>query len=59
LRNVYHVYVVNPARHPKARHAEARAFIEFLVSPAIQQAIGAFKQDIHGESLFFPDALAR
>jgi tungstate transport system substrate-binding protein len=59
LRNVYHVYVVNPARHPKARHAEARAFIEFLVSPAIQQAIRAFKQDIHGESLFFPDALAR
>jgi tungstate transport system substrate-binding protein len=59
LRNVYHVYAVNPARHPKARHAEARAFIEFLVSPAIQQAIGAFKQDIHGESLFFPDALAR
>jgi tungstate transport system substrate-binding protein len=59
LRNVYHVYVVNPARHPKARHAEARAFIEFLVSPAIQQAIGAFKQDIHGESLFYPDALAR
>jgi tungstate transport system substrate-binding protein len=58
LRNVYHVYVVNPARHPKARHAEARAFIEFLVSPAIQQAIGAFKQDIYGESLFFPDALA-
>jgi tungstate transport system substrate-binding protein len=58
LRNVYHVYAVNPARHPKARHAEARAFIEFLVSPAIQQAIGAFKQDIYGESLFFPDALA-
>jgi tungstate transport system substrate-binding protein len=58
-RTVYHVYVVNPARHPKARHAEARAFIEFLVSPAIQQAIGAFKPVFHGESLFCPGALAR
>ncbi len=59
LRNVYHVYAVNPAKHPKARRAEARAFIDFLVSPPIQQAIGAFKRDVYGESLFFPDALPR
>jgi len=57
LRNVYHVYAVNPAKHPKAKLAEARQFIAFFVSPAIQQAIGAFKRDEYGESLFFPDAL--
>jgi tungstate transport system substrate-binding protein len=57
LRNVYHVYAVNPAKHPKAKLADARQFIAFLVSPAIQQALGAFKRDEYGESLFFPDAL--
>jgi tungstate transport system substrate-binding protein len=59
LRNVYHVYAVNRAKHPKARYMEARAFIDFLVSPAVQRAIGAFKRDVYGESLFFPDALKR
>jgi tungstate transport system substrate-binding protein len=56
LRNVYHVYAVNPAKHPKAKLREARQFIAFLVSPEIQRAIGAFKRDDYGESLFFPDA---
>jgi len=59
LRNVYHVYAVNQAKHPKAKRAEARAFMEFLVSPSVQQAIGAFRRDLYGESLFFPDALGR
>ncbi len=57
LRNIYHVYAVNPAKHPGAKHAEAKQFIDFLTSPAIQEAIGAFKRDQYGESLFFPDAL--
>lgn len=57
LRNIYHVYAVNPARHPEAKIAEARQFIEFLVSPAIQQAIGAFKREQYGQPLFIPDAL--
>ncbi|HTM02105.1 MAG TPA: substrate-binding domain-containing protein [Vicinamibacterales bacterium] len=57
LRNIYHVYAVNPARHPKAKLAEAKQFIDFLVSPAIQDAIGSFKREQFGESLFFPDAL--
>jgi tungstate transport system substrate-binding protein len=59
LRNVYHVYAVNPAKHSRARRTEARAFIDFLVSPAIQRAIGAFKRDVYGESLFVPGALPR
>ena len=46
LRNVYHVYAVNPARrHQGVKHDAARAFIDFLVSPPIQQAIAAFKRD--------------
>jgi len=59
LRNVYHVYTVNPAKHPKAKHAEALAYVEFLVSPRVQEAIGAFKRDLYGQSLFFPDASGR
>jgi len=58
LRNVYHVYAVNPARHKGVTHAEARAFIAFLVSAPVQRAIAAFKRDEYGESLFFPDALS-
>ena len=58
LRNVYHVYAVNPAKHPKANRAEAKQFIDFLVSTPIQHAIAAFKRDQYGESLFFPDALS-
>jgi tungstate transport system substrate-binding protein len=57
LRNIYHIYAVNPAKHPKARHREARAFIAFIVSTPIQQAIAAFKRDLFGRSLFVPDAL--
>jgi tungstate transport system substrate-binding protein len=57
LRNVYHVYAVNPAKHPGAKLPQAKAFIAFLTSPAIQRAVGAFKRDQYGESLFFPDAL--
>jgi len=56
LRNIYHVYAVNPARHRNAKRAEADRFIAFLVSPAVQQAIAAFKRDEYGESLFVPDA---
>ena len=54
LRNVYHVYAVNPAKHPKAKRAEARAFIEFLVSPPVQQAIAAFKRDVMASRCSFP-----
>jgi tungstate transport system substrate-binding protein len=57
LHNVYHVYVVNPARHKGVRIAGARAFAAFLTSPAIQRAIGDFKRQEYGEPLFFPDAI--
>ena len=57
LRNLYHVYAVNPAKNPRIQRDAARTFIDFLVSPPIQQAIADFKRADYGESLFFPDAL--
>jgi tungstate transport system substrate-binding protein len=51
------VYAVNPKKHASVKAAEARAFIEFLVSAPIQQLIADFGRDVYGESLFFPDAL--
>ena len=57
LRNVYHVYAVNPAKHSRAQAASARRFIAFLVSVPVQEAIAAFRRDQYGESLFFPDAV--
>ncbi len=56
LRNVYHAYAVNPGKH-RTRYVEARAFVDFLVSAAVQRSIAAFKRAEYGESLFFPDAL--
>lgn len=56
LRNIYHAYAVNPGKHPKAKLAEARQFVEYLVSPDIQRVIGDFRRDQYGEPLFFPDA---
>src|SRR5262245_894533 len=59
LRNIYHVYAVNPSKHPKVRSAEAHALIEFLVSAPIQRMISDFGREKYGEPLFFPDALTR
>ena len=57
LRNLYHAYAVNSVKHPAAKAAQARAFIAFLVSPAIQRAIADFRREEFGQSLFIPDAL--
>lgn len=54
LFNQYGVMVVNPARHPHVKAAEAQKFVDWIVSPAGQQAIAAYK--INGEQLFFPNA---
>jgi tungstate transport system substrate-binding protein len=56
LRNVYHVYAVNPKKHPTVKAAEVRAFMDFLVSAPIQRSIASFGRDKYGEPLFFPDA---
>ena len=54
LFNPYGVIVVNPARHPQVKLAEAQKFADWVVSPAGQAAIAAYK--IAGEQLFFPNA---
>jgi tungstate transport system substrate-binding protein len=54
LFNQYGVIVVNPAKHPHVRKDLAQAFADWLVSPAGQNAIAAYR--IGGEQLFFPNA---
>ena len=54
LFNQYGVMLVNPARHPHVKKESGQAFIDWLVSPAGQQAIADYK--IGGQQLFFPNA---
>ena len=54
LFNQYGVMVVNPARHPHVKLAEAQKFVDWVISPAGQGVIAAYK--IGGEQLFFPNA---
>jgi tungstate transport system substrate-binding protein len=54
LFNQYGAMAVNPERHPHVKAADARRFVEWLVSPAGQEAIAGYK--INGEQLFFPNA---
>ena len=55
LFNQYGVMVVNPARHPQTKVAEAQKFVDWVTSPAGQGVISAYK--IKGEQLFFSNAL--
>jgi tungstate transport system substrate-binding protein len=57
LFNQYGVIVVNPAKHPHVKKAEAQAFADWVVSPAGQASIAAYK--VNGEQLFFPNANAQ
>lgn len=54
LFNQYGVMVVNPAKHPHVKQALAQQFADWVVSPAGQASIAAYK--IGGEQLFFPNA---
>jgi tungstate transport system substrate-binding protein len=54
LFNQYGVMVVNPAKHPHVKQALAQAFADWVVSPAGQSTVAAYK--IGGEQLFFPNA---
>ncbi|TCO78157.1 tungstate transport system substrate-binding protein [Plasticicumulans lactativorans] len=53
LFNPYGIILVNPARHPHVKAADGQAFIDWVISPAGQQAIADYKVD--GEPLFFPN----
>jgi tungstate transport system substrate-binding protein len=54
LFNQYGVMVVNPARYPHLKAAGAQKFVDWVISPAGQSTIAAYK--IGGEQLFFPNA---
>jgi tungstate transport system substrate-binding protein len=55
LFNQYGVMAVSAARHPHVKAADAQKFVEWMISPAGQAAIAAYK--VGGEQLFFPNAL--
>ncbi len=54
LFNQYGVLVVNPAKHPHTKVEAAQKFVDWIISPAGQAVIAAYK--INGEALFFPNA---
>jgi tungstate transport system substrate-binding protein len=54
LFNQYGVMVVNPAKHPHVKQAQAQRFVDWVTSPAGQASIASYK--IGGEQLFFPNA---
>jgi tungstate transport system substrate-binding protein len=57
LFNVYHVIVVNPAKHSKVNAQAARDFAAFIVAASTQAVIRDFGTDEYGEPLFVPEAL--
>jgi len=54
LLNIYHVIEVNPAGLPRVNAAGARAFADFMVSPATQDLLESFGRARFGEALFLP-----
>lgn len=55
LLNIYHVISVNPAKWPKVNIAGAKAFADYVTSPAGQELIGSFGSQF-GQQLFIADA---
>ncbi len=53
LFNQYGVMLVNPAKHPHVKRDLGQKFIDYLISPAGQAAIAAYR--VEGEQLFFPN----
>lgn len=54
LFNQYGVMVVNPAKFPHVKVAEAQKFVDWVISPAGQEVIASYK--VGGKQLFFPNA---
>jgi tungstate transport system substrate-binding protein len=56
LENVYSVIIVNQGKFPTVNAAAAEQMAQVLVSPAGQEAIGAYGVDKYGKRLFTPFA---
>lgn len=54
LFNPYGIILVHPERHPHIKAEQGQAFIDWVISPAGQEAIASFT--VAGEQLFFPSA---
>jgi tungstate transport system substrate-binding protein len=54
LFNQYGVMVVNPAKHPHVKAAEAQKFVDWVTSGPGQTVIASYRID--GQQLFFPNA---
>lgn len=54
LRNPYGVIQVNPELHEGIEADLAAAFVDWIVSPAVQEQIGEFGKDKYGQALFNP-----
>ncbi|WP_273702271.1 substrate-binding domain-containing protein [Acetomicrobium sp.] len=54
LMNQYSVIAVNPENCPNVKYDLAKKFIEWIVTPKVQQAIADFR--LMGKQLFFPNA---
>ena len=54
LFNQYGVILVNPEKHAHVKAVEGQTFIDWLISPEGQIAIGSYKRD--DQQLFFPNA---
>jgi tungstate transport system substrate-binding protein len=54
LLNQYGVMLVNPRKYPTVKKELGQQFIDWLISPEGQRAIGSYK--INGAPLFFPNA---
>jgi tungstate transport system substrate-binding protein len=52
LFNPYGLMMVNPARHPHVKAADAKAFVDWIVSMEGQSAIEGYRID--GQQLYFP-----
>ncbi|WP_316679780.1 substrate-binding domain-containing protein [Ralstonia flaminis] len=51
--NPYGIIAVNPKKYPSTNYVDATKLIEWITSPAGQQAIADFK--VNGEQVFFPN----
>ncbi|MCM2326925.1 MAG: substrate-binding domain-containing protein [Lysobacter sp.] len=56
LFNQYGVMLVNPARHAHVKKDAGQKFVDWVISPAGQSAIAAYR--INDQQLFFPNAKA-
>jgi tungstate transport system substrate-binding protein len=56
LYNPYGVMVVNPDKFPGVNAAMGSSFVQWILSPATQEMIGAFGKDKFGQALFYANA---